>query len=186
MAKVSVFSMFLLFAGCTVFRNTPEDIPLDQLFKIERTELPKEFYLENRMGCDNAIVYMDHFVIPGGIPDRDFEFYNDVIVMPSIPYENEHILVSPRMKNCYPLRVTALRFYLAPECFVNMDAQKVYDIFVKPKYHKQLKEIDYRVADNGYNLYLHDFGVGFKIRHNKVISVGYGVCTIQYQEKSPR
>jgi len=141
-------------------------------------KLPEELYLENRMGCERAIAFMDSIVIPGKL-SSDSLILNKVTAHPFIPYENnKKFLLPPGVMDCYPRRVSCFRFYFAPKCFVNLDAQKIYNIFVKPEYHKMLNKFDKDSGANGYFISFAAFGFGFQIKGGKVARYSESQCQV--------
>jgi len=130
-------------------------------------DLPKELYLEKRLsGCDSAIAYMDHFVTPGVLSTAVLP---ELDVKPFVAFENLHGIISHNQSQS-----PYFRFYIAPECFVNLEAQKIYDIFVLPKYHQRLKEVEREAGKHGYNIGINTIGsFGFQILEGKVVSAVY-------------
>ena len=175
--RISIFLICILLTGCSVFKKAPAYEPKSFIGVCEytiypqahRPQLPKELYLENRMSCDSAIAFMEHVISPGELLTPDSKMYSNIIASFHIPYEYEKLPNKKSAKRCYNRRVPYCQFYLAPKCFVNMDAQKVYDIFIKPEYHDRLKQIEQEAGEYGYGLNMQDV-IYFFIRDSKVQS----------------
>jgi len=179
--RIYIYLLCLMLSSCSFWQKHSRPEPPVTPSRVEKEDkahvLPKELYLENRMSCDSAIAYMDHVISPGELPYPDAKTYFQITVTPYIPFENWKNLGLPRFTNCRShYGVSAHRFYLAPKCFINHSAQKVYDVFVKPEYHNRLIEIEQEAGKNGYVLFMRDFGFSFSIRDRKVIGVNYLVC----------
>lgn len=125
-------------------------------------DLPKELYLENRLhGCDSALLYMEHFVTPGIL---SVSVFPELKAVPLIAFENSNLCSCPYSSSSY------FRFYIAPECFLNLDAQKVYDTFVLPEFHQRLKDVEMEAGKQGFSIGISSIGsFGFRILEGKVI-----------------
>ncbi len=125
-------------------------------------QLPDELYLENRLhGCDSALLYMEHFVTPGIL---SVSVLPELKAEPLIAFENSNLCTRPYSSSSY------FRFYIAPECFLNLDAQKVYDTFVLPEFHQRLKDIEREAGKQGFAIGISSIGsFGFRILEGKVI-----------------
>ena len=125
-------------------------------------QLPDELYLENRLhGCDSALLYMEHFVTPGIL---SISVFPELEARPLIAFENPNLSIRPNSDSKY------YRFYIAPECFINLDAQRVYDIFVLPEFHQRLKDVEQEAGKYGFAIGISSIGsFGFRILEGKVI-----------------
>jgi len=166
--KIIICLIFFLMASClsTKPQNTKQ-VNVTSLDKI----LPKELYLEHRIpGCDSALAYMEHYVSPGPLTTSVLP---ELVVEPFISFENNYLQLE---NSNFPYPNSYFRFYISPKCFLNLDAQRVYDVFVQPEFHQKLKEIEQAAGDGYFTLGTYSIGhFGFQIQNGKVVRAGYPV-----------
>ena len=127
---------------------------------------PDKFYLENRVSnCDSAIVYMKSVVVPGSL---EVSALPELSARAYIRGESKQFLSRTASNTEYPF--DNYRFYISLSCLTGQNAQVVYDIFIKPEYHKILWKTEKTAnLQDGYYLDIKGLGgFGFRIAEGKV------------------
>lgn len=127
----------LLFFGCSSQSRVSLELPSKSKKTTKTAEkatgnaflIPENLFLENRVdNCDNAILFMKSVIVPGNSDGNGF----------SIPGESESFLFQEKLVDKGFLVPNNQRFYISIDCLVGQDIQTFLDIFVPPKFHKNL------------------------------------------------
>lgn len=157
MRKIIFFLAAIFIISCSAAKRKATE-HIEPLKTKIHSKIAPEFYLDNRIpNCDSAIFYMRSIITPG---DLTINKLPELRVESNVKGESKEFF---RRRDNY-------QFYVSLRCLKGKDAQVVYDLFVKSKYHELLRQTE-KIADKDGGYYLDVCGLGgfgFKIKKGHV------------------
>ncbi|HHH52975.1 MAG TPA: hypothetical protein ENK91_04900, partial [Bacteroidetes bacterium] len=160
MKVIILFFTSFLILSCEAVKRKAENQNTQAQMDLPKVIAP-EFYLDNRISnCDSAIVYMKAVISPGDLTIKELP---EIWVVARVKGESDEFFRRIESNKSYPS--DNYPFYVTLPCLKGQNAQVVYDIFIKQKYHELLRQTEKNAdEDDGYYLNVRGLGgFGFRI-----------------------